>query len=1077
MRKKLFVLLSLCLVAIAATLVQIKSPLKKGHPQRASAPNAANARIVESYGKLPLSFEANQGQTDAQVKFLSRGSGYSLFLTSNEAVLSLKPTNQSRDEPGSPAHSDALGWRNGASTNPPLGNKVGPLAHARPGVRSYGLWSAGRGSDRLSAPSAKPVPARRGSVDEAVLRMKLVGANPSAQVTGLDELPGKSNYFIGNDPKKWRTNVPTYAKVRYENVYPGIDLLYYGNQRQLEYDFVVSPGADPRTIRLAFPSRDREGAGALRIDDQGDLLLGAEGSELRLHKPVVYQEINGERQSISGKFVIQKDHQVGFEVARYDASKPLIIDPVLVYSTYLGGSGDDRGSGIAVDSSGNAYVTGLTLSSNFPTTSGAFQTSGVGCFVTKFNPAGTALAYSTLINNGECLAIAVDSAGNAYVTGDTQSTNFPTANAFQAVYGGGTCGFPGVSYPCPDAFVTKLNATGSALVYSTYLGGSGEDYGGSGQDYGLGIAVDSSGNAYVTGYTSSTNFPTKNAFQAAFTAVNCPPGSDPYPCFNAFVTKLNAAGSALVYSTYLGGSGDDNGSGIAVDSSGNAYVTGYTHSTNFPTTANAFQPAFGGGSIHAFVTKLNAAGSALVYSTYLGGSGGDYGQAIAVDASGNAYVTGQTFSANFPTTENAFQAAFAGGTCVSAASVIYPCGNAFVTKLNAAGSALVYSTYLGGSGGDSGSGIAVDSSGNAYVTGSTGSTNFPTANAFQAALATCCGYENAFVTKLNAAGSALVYSTYLGGSGGDWGSGIAVDSSGNAYVTGTTQSTNFPTLNAFQPAIGSHEDAFVTKLTAATAGTPPTINPGGVLNNASYAQPPVLAPGTIVEVFGTSLTDGTTASTQSSTLPTTLAGARLLVNGVAAPLFSAAPGGINAQLPVELVGATSATIQVEVTIVPNCPPLVACPQFIAIVTSPAITVFLAPFSPGIFTWEMNGQGPGAILHNSDYSKVCPPGRSDCAPSAAARGEVVDIFMTGLGQVNGLWLDGLPNPQASPTATTPTVTIGGVQARVAASGLAQGYPGLYQVNVYVPQNAPTGNAVPVVLSIGGVTSNTVTIAVQ
>jgi len=276
---------------------------------------------------------------------------------------------------------------------------------------------------------------------------------------------------------------------------------------------------------------------------------------------------------------------------------------------------------------------------------------------------------------------------------------------------------------------------------------------------------------------------------------------------------------------------------------------------------------------------------------------------------------------------------------------------------------------------------------------------------------------------------------------------------------------------------GGASNALTFTIPSGASSSQPTINPGGVLNNAGYAQPPVLAPGTIVEVFGTSLTNGTTATTPISTLPTTLAGATLLVNGVAAPLFSAAPGGINAQLPVELVGATSATIEVQVEIAPNCPPLVACPQYIAIVTSPPIIVPIAPFSPGIFTWDMNGSGPGAILHNSDFSKVCPPGRSDCSASPAALGEVVDIFMTGLGQVNGLWLDGLPNPQASPTTTTPTVTIGGIQAQVVASGLAVGYPGLYQVNVTVPQDAPTGDSVPLVLTIGGVTSNTVTIAVQ
>ena len=431
--------------------------------------------------------------------------------------------------------------------------------------------------------------------------MKLVGANPAPQLTGSDELPGKSNYFIGNDPAKWRTNVPNYAKVKYADVYPGIDLAYYGNQRQLEYDFVVSPGADPQSIRLAFDGDEKQ-----RIDDHGDLALEAKGGEIRMHRPVVFQQIDGSRRNIAANFVLRSGREVGFEIARYDATKPLIIDPVLSYSTYLGGSSGDLGYGIAVDSSGNAYV-----------------------------------------------------------TGGTTSVDFPTANAFQSALGG-----PSI---VGHAFVTKLNAAGSAVVYSTYLGGSGGEFG-------YGIAVDSSGNAYVTGSTESTNFPTANAFQAAKR------GSG-----NAFLTKLNPAGSALVYSTYLGGTNFDAGRGIAVDSSGSAYVTGFTASPDFP-TANAFQAAYGGYLSNAFVTKFNATGSALLYSTYLGGNrGGDYGDwgiGIAVDSSGNAYLTGYASSPDFPIV-NAFQTA---NNCCDGEYT----GDAFVTKLNPGGSA-VYSTHLGGS--------------------------------------------------------------------------------------------------------------------------------------------------------------------------------------------------------------------------------------------------------------------------------------------------------------------------------------------------------------------------------------------
>src|SRR5438445_218920 len=465
----------------------------------------AEARVSQSYGKLPLHFEANQGQTHQDVRFLARGPGYSLYLTADEAVLVLtKPNPQAK--------------RDLRSTPERLGTQA-------------------RGTP-------------------AVVRMSLVGAAPKPLVSGLDELPGKANYLIGKDPAKWRTNVPTYAKVHYRAVYPGIDLVYYGNQRQLEYDFVVSPGANPERIVLGF-----QGAERLEINAEGELVLHAAGGAIRQRVPVIYQEIDGVRTRIEGRYVLKDPHRVGFQVAAYDQSRPLVIDPTLVYSTYLGGSISDDGYGIAVDAAGSAYVTGL--------------------------------------------------AG---------STDFPTASPLQAAYGGGG-----------DAFVSKLNAAGSTLLYSTYLGGSG-------YDYGYGIAVDAAGSAYVTGQTTSTDFPTVNPLQAASGG----------GVSDAVVSKLDATGSALLYSTYLVGSGRDGGSDIAVDAGGKAYVTGSTSSTNFP-TANPLQAASGGGLTDAFVSKLNAAGSALLYSTYLGGSSRDAGRGIAVDAAGSAYVTGWTTSTNFPT--------------------------------------------------------------------------------------------------------------------------------------------------------------------------------------------------------------------------------------------------------------------------------------------------------------------------------------------------------------------------------------------------------------------------------------------
>jgi hypothetical protein len=697
----------------------------------------AKAQVQETYGKLPLYFEANQGQTDRLVKFLNRGRGYSLFLTPTEAVLALRSA-------ASPSRAASI-------------------------VKE--------------ALDATTQPAQ--VTQSTVLRMRFVGANSKTRVEGQEELPGKVNYFIGQDREKWRTNIPTYAKVTHKNVYPGVDLVYYGNQRQLEFDFIVAPGADPNAIRLAV-----EGADRLAVDAQGDLLLHVGDGELRLQKPVIYQEVKGSRREVAGTYVLTNAHQVSFRVAPYDASMPLIIDPVLFYSTYLGGSSDDLGNYIAVDVSGNAYVTGFTTSTNFPTTSGTFQPAfGGGCcdgFVTKLNPTGSGLVYSTYLGGSaydEGGGIAVDNAGNAYVAGRTASTNFPTTpGAFQAGLSGGF-----------DAFVTKLNPTGSGLVYSTYLGGSAYD------DAFGGIVVDAVGNAYVSGNTDSINFPTTlGAFQTTYGGNR-----------DAFVTKLNPLGNGLVYSTYLGGSGTEEAfcPCTAVDAAGNAYVAGDTSSTNFPTTPGAFQTAYGGGDFDAFVTKLNPLGNGLVYSTYLGGIDVDEGEGLAVDNAGNAYVAGRTLSSNFPTTTGAFQTTFVGGP-----------DDVFVTKLNPTGSGLVYSTYLGGSGFDFSGGIALDAlpNPNAYVTGATGSTDFPTTpNAFQTVFG---GADDAFVTKLNPTGSGLVYSTYLGGSGADSGVGIVLDTlpNPNAYVMGFTTSTDFPTTpGAFQASLAGPSDAFVAKITEA----------------------------------------------------------------------------------------------------------------------------------------------------------------------------------------------------------------------------------------------------------------------
>jgi len=714
---------------------------------------AGEARFSDAYGRLPLHFEANRGQTHEDVRFLARGPGYNLYFTARDTTLVLAQPHANEKHHARSAH------------------------------------------ERLQT---------QAQAKSVVVRMSLVGAASKAHVTGLGEFPGKANYFIGNDPAKWRTNVPTYAKVHYRDVYPGVDLVYYGNQRQLEYDFIVAPGADPQSIKLRF-----EGADRLEVDAQGDLVLHTAGGTVRQHKPVIYQEIDGVRRDIAGGYVLGETRSVSFKVAAYDRSRTLVIDPVLVYSTYLGGSSFDQGNGIAVDTLGNAYVTGATASADFPTTTGAFDTSLSGsadAFVTKLDPTGSALVYSTYIggsNFDQGTAIAVDTLGGAYVTGSTSSSNFPTtAGAFDTTF----------NFGGDDAFVTKLDPTGAMLVYSTYLGSSGEDMG-------FGIAVDSVGNAYVTGYTSFvSNFPTTTgAFDTTFN------GS-----FDAFVTKLDATGSFLAYSTFLGGSGDDRGHGIAVDTFGNAYVTGSTSSSNFPITAGSFDTTFNGG-LDAFVTKLDATGSFLAYSTYLGGISFDQGNGIAVDILGNAYVTGSTGSFNFPTTGSAFDTTYNGGG-----------RDAFVTKLDAAGTMLAYSTYLGGVDDDEGLGIALDVLNHVYVTGVTFSTDFPTSGAFQPTPGggSCFGgfpCSDAFVTKLAPTGSTLVYSTYLGGSGDDRGSGIAVDGLGAAYVTGSTLATDFPTTpGAFDTSFngsGGNGDAFVAKI--ADIGAPTTL----VLSPPADANP------------------------------------------------------------------------------------------------------------------------------------------------------------------------------------------------------------------------------------------------
>ena len=688
-------------------------PAIRGHANRATQPNLIKSSVLnqvaqnnlertqsaQTYRKAPISFEANEGQADRSVKFLARGVGYQLHLTSTQAVLSL---NKEAGGKHKQAEKDFSSRQN----------------------------------------------SRRSSVGD-VVRMTLLQARPDVTVSGEDVLPGKANYLLGNDPQSWRTNVTTYGKVKYENVYQGIDLVYYGNQRSLEYDFHLAPGANPKEIRLGI-----EGVKRTEIDSvTGDLIMRfSSGEVIRQHKPVLYQEVDGVRRAVAGRFVFRGRKQIGFEVGAYDKSRALVIDPVLVYTTYFGGSGDEATTGIAVDSAGSVYVSGAFITSpGFPVTPNAFQktqnnSNGNGeVFITKFTPDGAGMVYSTLLGGNSTdtsTGIALDTAGNAYVVGWTDSADFPTRNAFQSTLRG-----------FPNAFLTKLNATGSDLVYSTFFGGSGNF------DFATDIAVDSSGNAFITGDTGSINFPVTAGALRTFHVQNAVGERD------GFVAKFNtnAAGEAsLVFSTFF----DINapfGNSIAIDEAGNAYITG-----------------------DARVQKLNASGSALVYSFIIpdattGSNSRLHTTDIAVDGSGQAYVTGfetRFAGENSPTLKvvNGFQPTFGGGLI-----------DGFLVKLNAAGTALLYSTYLGGADIDLATAVTVDSTGNAYLVGGTASADFPTRNAFQT-IKVGGNDTDLFITKIdtNATGAnSLVFSTYYGAINLDEGaSGIAIDAEGNIYATG-----------------------------------------------------------------------------------------------------------------------------------------------------------------------------------------------------------------------------------------------------------------------------------------------------
>ncbi len=599
------------------------------------------------------------------------------------------------------------------------------------------------------------------------VQASLLGARPATVLTGEERLPGTVNYFFGTDPAQWRTGVPTFASVRGRDVYPGIDVAYYGTGRLVEFDFAVRPGADPGLVRLRFSGQKR-----LSLDEAGNLVLYLRRGELVHHRPVAYQELDGERRPVEAAYKVLDDATVALRLGAWDRSRPLIIDPVLSYASYLGGSLGEAAQAVAVDGAGNLYVAGTTGSDDFPIVGGyTTQFPGACGFVTKFNPAGTAIVYSTYVSGVHTVnGLAVDTAGNAYLSGSTYG-DIPVKGAFQGSHQGGS-----------DAFLTKLGPAGNALIYSTYLGASENEEG-------WGLAVDNAGKAYLVGTTWSPGFPTVSAYQSTIKGEH-----------DAFVSVFNAAGNGLIMSTFLGGSDWDQGRGIGVDAAGNVVVTGHTFSDDFP-VRNAYQ-ATTGGNMDWFVSKLTTAGG-LVYSTYLGSAGVEGGDVVAVDGAGNAYVAGGG-GMGFPLK----------------GSLRPPAGDldVAVVKLSAAG-ALQFSTLWGGSGNEEPAAIALDGAGNIYVAGYTRSSDFPTVNPSQATYGG--DGADAFVLSLNGSGTQMLFATYYGGNDVDEARGIAVDGGGNAYIGGLTASTNLPLKNPFQAALRGDQDAFVAKL---QGGVTPTGN-------------------------------------------------------------------------------------------------------------------------------------------------------------------------------------------------------------------------------------------------------------
>ena len=800
-------------------------------------------------------------------------------------------------------------------------------------------------------------------------------------------LPGTSTYLVG-DSSRWIHDLPTFARVRYPGVYPGIDLVYYGAQGALEYDFLLAPGADPAHIRLAIA-----GARRLTLDSAGDLVIDTPSGRLRQRRPVAWQEVDGVRHPVSVRYLLRGD-TVRLALGRYDRRQSLVIDPSLTWAGFTGSATNtvyDDAQSVALDAAGNIYVTGITIDPTYQ---------DEDTFIVKLDPNGATLQRVTLGGEGndDGYAIAVDSTGAVYVVGSTTSNQWQINNDHA---GAGT-----------DAFYAKIDPAFSTYVYVGY-------YGGNGNDLGYTCALDSANNLIFGGATQSTTFPvTRTAPQAVS-------GGG----WDGFVVKLDATGGQA-YATYLGGSADDYLYSLALDSSANVYATGQTASSNLAVTSGVAQPAAGGG-LDAFVAKYAAAGS-LSWLTYLGGSGNDEANGIAVDAAGSAVVTGGTASTDFPTA-SPFQGASAGGA-----------RDMFATRLSPDGSKLAWSTYLGGSGDDLGNAIALDTAGNAYIAGTTTSTNFPSNFGWQG---TNRGAADGTVTELSADGASLLFSSYIGGTAGDVAYALAVNCSAGLVVAGTTGSSNFPSTLGSAPALSYSQGAtigFVAKVAAGTATS--TISTGGIVNAATSSASPV-APGSLVSIYGSNL-GGAVASASATPLPTSLNGVSVTVNGATVPLVYVSPGQINFQLPFEAAtGTASATVN------GGCG------------ASAPVTFPVASAAPYLFL----GPTGDAVVQNQDNS-------FNTADNPAPKGTIVTVYLTGVGPLDKQVATGAATPPDFFNARLPSkALIGGFDTSVKFLGMTPGFVGLAQANLEIPNLSP--GKYPIVITVNGIDSNAASVYVQ